>query len=453
MTMVTSINPYPNNNRLKIIDYSSDPRASQSVTKAFLVSQVCGENQVTKVNNLPIVRKMKHKYTLQDIFKEHWAGFYDIYKHRITRPAIVDNIEAFISCRDFGNGYTFYACPNCDNFHMIGFTCKSRFCPSCGKKYSDARAIAISETCINVPHRHMVFTIPEELRVYFRKDRLLIDDLFLAVDQTFKYMATKRWSKKHEYRFGFVSTLHTFGRALNFVPHLHIIIAEGVYDKNNKFKKVDFFSYEQLRKSFQKSLLDLIEKRLGKDEFKKMKNKLYKDNEKGFYVYAPQIQSSSFSDNNKGLIEYVVRYAGHPAMSESRILNVDNKKMLISYYYDPHEDDGVEVESDKLGRQYVTESIYDFMAKLIVHIPDEGKHNIRYYGFYSNRTKVRPFIEKKPLFSKSAIDAMKKLLQWRFRLIKSYGYDILLCECGHIMEIDYDLCYIPNKLERTLEYG
>lgn len=452
MNIVTSFNPYPNS-RLKIIDYSSDPRVSKSVAKAFLVSQVCGKNQVTKVNNAPIVRKMKNKYTLKDIFKEHWDDFYEKYKNRITRPAIINNIRAFISCKDFDNGYTFYSCPNCDNFHIVGFTCKSRFCPSCGKKYSDARAAAIAETCINVPHRHMVFTIPEQLRVYFRKNRLLIDDLFLSVDQTFKYIASTKWSKKHEYRFGFISTLHTFGRALNFVPHLHIIIAEGVYDKNSKFKKVDFFSYELLRKSFQKSLLSLIEKRLGKDEFKNMKNLLYKDNKQGFYVHAPKIQSNSFSDNSKGLIEYVVRYAGHPAMSESRILNVDNEKKLITYYYDPHEDDGVEVESDKRGRQYVTESIDDFIAKLIVHIPDKGKHNIRYYGFYSNKTKIKPLNEKKPLFSKAAIDAMKKLLQWRFRLIMSYGYDILLCECGHVMEIDYDLCYIPNKHERILEYG
>lgn len=27
-------------------------------------------------------------------------------------------------------------------------------------------------------------------------------------------------AKNKGYRFGFVSTLHTFGRALNFIPHL-----------------------------------------------------------------------------------------------------------------------------------------------------------------------------------------------------------------------------------------
>jgi hypothetical protein len=226
-----------------------------------------------------------------------------------------------------------------------------------------------------------------------------------------------------------------------------------MFDKNNKFKSVNYFDYELLRKSFQFSLLDLVEKRLGKDNFRKLKNKIYKDHDNGLYVYAPQIQSNSFNDKSKGLIEYVVRYAGHPAMSESRIINVDDKNMTITYYYDPHEDDDIEVESDKMGRQYVTEHIYDFIAKLIVHIPNEGKHNIRYYGFYSNKTKIDPKIVKRSLFSKSTLDEMTKMLKWRYRLIKSYGYDILMCECGHIMELDYDLSYIPNKEKGITDYG
>lgn len=92
----------------------------------------------------------------------------------------------------------------------------------------------------------MVFTVPYELRTSFRVHRDLIDCLFNAVDDTFKYIANKM-AKNKGYQFGFVSTLHTFGRALNFIPHLHVLIAEGVYDKNNNFKKVNYFNYELLR--------------------------------------------------------------------------------------------------------------------------------------------------------------------------------------------------------------
>ena len=67
------------------------------------------------------------------------------------------------------------------------------------------------------------------------------------------------------------------------------------------------------------------------------------------------------------MTEYIARYVSHPAIAESRITNVDYINDTITYYYDPHED-----EKDKAGRQYLTESVYIFIGKLIKHIPDKG---------------------------------------------------------------------------------
>ena len=43
---------------------------------------------------------------------------------------------------------------------------------------------------------------------------------------------------------------------------------------------------------------------------------------KAYYVHAPQIQCKS-SKQIKHIVNYVCRYAGHPAMSESRIIKYD----------------------------------------------------------------------------------------------------------------------------------
>ncbi len=150
--------------------------------------------------------------------------------------------------------------PICNNFHIQPFTCKSRFCPSCGKKYNDARVKEICKKCINVSHRHITFTISYKLRKYFLLDRSLIDCLFEAVEDTFNYMAHKAAPKK-EYKFGYISTLHTFGRDLKFNPHIHVLIAECLIDNNNNIKKCEHFNYKQMRKSFQKALLDRMAKK------------------------------------------------------------------------------------------------------------------------------------------------------------------------------------------------
>lgn len=61
---------------------------------------------------------------------------------------------------------------------------------------------------------------------------------------------------------------------------------------------------------------------------------------------------------------------------------------MIYYYYDPHEDDAIVNESDKTGRRYVRESVYNFIAKLIIHIPEEKVHTTRYYEFYANHSSL-----------------------------------------------------------------
>ncbi len=114
---------------------------------------------------------------------------------------------------------------------------------------------------------------------------------------------------------------------------------------------------------------------------------LEKKHTEGYYAYGPKLDSKCDTRiSTKKLTEYVARYASHPAIAESRITGFDKLNHTVSYYYDPHEDDLLdENDPNRLGRQYITESVFKFMKKLCRHIPNKGFHNVRYYGFYSNR--------------------------------------------------------------------
>lgn len=61
-----------------------------------------------------------------------------------------------------------------ENPKKVAFCCKSRFCTSSGKVYVDQRAENMSKKLIRGKHRHMFFTIPQELRKYFQKNRKLL---------------------------------------------------------------------------------------------------------------------------------------------------------------------------------------------------------------------------------------------------------------------------------------
>ncbi len=408
------------------------------------------ENEYNKLNNLPYALKENGHISIQEIFRDNWDDFkaYCASHNKPIRKSIIINVEAMMNCRNFNKGYLFYECPKCHDIYVRGLSCHSRFCVSCGKKYRDARAIEIAKTCINVPHRHITWTIDARLRDYFRIYKGLYNELFESVNDVLTYLiqSKSKAARKRNERLGFISTLHTFGRDMKHNPHIHTLIAECTIDNTGKKKPYSYFNYVSLRKSFMNQLLKrmyhFLKQNASKDEasqFYELKNSIYNDKENGFYVHAPQKDCKN-PHQIKRIVNYISRYAGHPAMSESRILKYDKVNKMVYYYYDPHEDDAVIDVNDKVGRQFVSESVFDFIAKLIIHIPEQRVHTTRYYGFYANHSSLN--IKDQPkLYKTYEINKMKSNLDWRQRLLSSYKYDPLLCHCGATMEIVPDLCF------------
>ena len=419
-------------------------KAAKAGTKVY-------DNTLHKLNNCSHARKIENQYSIKDIFSRYWGDFCQLHANQPIRPAIMINVERMMACRDLSHGYVFYECPNCDNFHISGLSCHSRFCPSCGKIYRDRRASQIAKKCLNVPHRQFVFSIASELRFYFRKYRKLYDELFLAVDDVFQYLiqGKSKIAKSNDRELGYMMFLHTFGRDLKHNPHIHVLIAERVIDNDLKIKRFEYFNFESLRLVFMNQLLKrmytflkVVASHKELIAFSILRNQLFKTYKKGFYVHGPKLKSNSRVDV-KNITQYIARYAGHPAIAESRITNVDYDLHTITYFYDPHEDDTNELVDQKLGRQFVTESVFTFIQKLIVHIPDIGFHTVRYYGFYANKSKKSLPLSLK-LYSFSDLKKLSHHHFWRVSLFLTYKYDPLLCECGSIMKANFDLSYFPN---------
>ena len=61
-----------------------------------------------------------------------------------------------------------------------------------GKKYTDEWADELVHSLYGVSHRHMVFTIPEELRVVLGADHGLFKAMMDAVSQTLRQLVKPR---------------------------------------------------------------------------------------------------------------------------------------------------------------------------------------------------------------------------------------------------------------------
>ena len=318
---------------------------------------------------------------IASIFEDHWQEVYLSNKSLIDyyRPNADKEVKKIIDCYNKDLGCSVYECPSCHDITFIGHTCKSRFCSSCGYKYKLERVENILQKAYKCKHRQIVFTIPEELRKYFFfpfEERMNI--LFEAVRQTIysilntSYKKTKKGIKKYlsktKYSPGFFAFLHTFGRDLKWNPHIHLLIAEIKLSKN-KCDKWEYFDYDALSMRFQKILLDLLSKELGKS-FNEVKRKMFLKYTKGFYVYAEKKKFKSL----KSGIEYVTRYCGRVPISENRIINYDGTNVTFSY--NEHKDESY---------HEVTMKATDFIMLLLRHLLPHQYKIIRYYGFYNKK--------------------------------------------------------------------
>ena len=385
---------------------------------------LCTENDKEFINYEDKVKNRKTIFTIKRIFKDWWNKFLENYPNLNIRDVVFNNVERMLKCQTWDLGYAIFKCPDCGNEKIVPHTCKSRMCSSCGNKYNVQRATSIFSKLFKYKHRHVVFTIPEDLRIYFRKDRKRLNYLFKVASITVNYWIKEKYKKKDIIP-AYISILHTFGRSLIFNPHIHMILMDGgISNKCKEFVKIDFFSYPSFRKRFMKVLLDMLEEDIGKSEFRKVKNDLYFRYKEGFYVYAPPSKFKSYVD----LIKYVCRYVARPVMAESRIIDYDGE--YVTFWYQRHEDDLIIIEKIHA---------YEFISRIIVHIPDYNFKQIRFYGAYHNSTILKIDVVK--LLPKEKADYKRILNNWRSLILLSFKSDPLICPvCKNIM-IYYNSVY------------
>ena len=350
---------------------------------------------------------------LQEIFTDHYEEMLYILH---PRQAVITNVDKMINCVDPSFGGAMYSCSKCGMLKYVPFRCKSRFCPTCGVKYCQERSNAMSFKLIQCTHRHCVFTIDEELRHFFLEDRSLLDCLFNAVRSVVLRMFHEM-NKSKNFVPGFICVLHTFGRPLEWNPHIHCLITEGGLSDDGFWRVVKHFSYTLLRKSFQTALLNEMEKKIG-PSFKKTKAAIYKKDKNGFYVYArPNLCDT------KTVVKYISRYLGRPVIALSRIDSYDGEN--VTFHYNRHQ-----------NNVFVKKTIpaLDFISLLIQHIPEPHYKMTRYYYLYARHRQKDKSLTL--AIHKSKRKTICSFTMWRNNILISFGYDPLCCpNCKHTMSL------------------
>ena len=140
----------------------------------------------------------KVRFKIQVIFSKWWPIFLKTFNHLNIRQVVLDNVDRMINCKTGNLGFHIFKCPECNNILNVACTCKSRICSSCGNKYNEQRSSSIFSKIFKWKHRHVVFTIPKELRRLFREDRTRLNYLFEASSLTIKWWFKEKYKKQKQ---------------------------------------------------------------------------------------------------------------------------------------------------------------------------------------------------------------------------------------------------------------
>jgi len=342
--------------------------------------------------------------SVKQILASSWESY--VLTHEVA-PYQIKEVERSLGCYGYNNGCFVFYCKYCDEYIFQSYGCNSRLCSCCGKRYADQWSASLSKAMFPVPHRHIVFSIPPEIRDFLRNKAYWKDYMDCSItcfNNYLPWMLKKMLRKTYDLDIGLICVLHPFGKDMKFHPHLHLLITEGGFDKNGKFLKVNYFPAGAFRRCWQYVVLDKFQK-LGLPH--DIASALYKKYTNGFYVW---VHKRGRIKHPKLVARYVGRYIRHPAIANRRLTYFDESTVM--FYYD---DEGEIVDVVMTTEQFIT--------ALIQHIPEPHFKMIRYYGAYSRRRKGH--------FGAKTQSSIQQLSLYRFGLIKP-----ILCPKCH-REIEF----------------
>ena len=309
---------------------------------------------------------------LKEIFRTHWESFKGTFS-RYREDRYDEVVQKMLGCGDAKNGYATYVCGECGGERRrVPFSCKSCFCLSCAKVYTDQWAARIEAILFpGVAYRHTVLTVPDELRKYFyREARLLSELMRVGIECLVDTLSTVL---RRPVCGGYIVVIQTNGRSGSYNPHLHIIMTSGGIVANGRgghfWVTLKYLPYEILHKKWQYHLFRMLKERVPTQEMQAKINELYRKYPDGLVA---NIQKGEVPKRIRELAKYLAKYVVSPPISVRRMVSYDGKG--VKYWYQDH----------KSGRRKMEEvDVFRFIGRMVQHILPKGMQRVRYYGLHA----------------------------------------------------------------------
>ncbi len=272
-------------------------------------------------------------------------------------------LEAVLRCRTEAAGTVKVHCHDCQQEETFALSCGHRFCPQCQNEAVEQWLIRQRAKLLPVDDYLVTFTLPAQLRALaFAHQREVYDLLIKTAWQSLAQFGLN--DPQLHGQLGATAVLHTHSRALDYHPHVHVVVPGGALETTHRLwrrKRGKFlFPEKALAKVFRAKWLAAMRA-------------------KGWQVTATLPKDwvadvKPVGNGDKALL-YLGRYLYRGVMAEHNILSCQNGEVSFRYT----DNQGVTQVRTLVGAQ--------FLWLLLHHVLPKGFRRTRDYGLLHSNAK------------------------------------------------------------------
>lgn len=305
---------------------------------------------------------------IQQTFRRHAPHY--LAQFGQTMPANHQRvIDAIVDCRSAACGKVLYQCESCGEPHVAARCCGNRHCPGCQQGKAEKWLARQVERALPTHYFMLTFTVPDKLRNFLREhQREGYGALFDASAGAIKALAA---DDKHlgADMPGFFGVLHTWGRQLQYHPHIHYVVPGGGFSSADgrwhAAGKGFFLPVRALSIVFRAKFRDAMDKAGLLDQI-----------DPAIWQVAWNVNCQAVG-NAKASLKYLSRYVFKVGISEGRIIRADDTEVVFRYR--------------KVGsarERTMSLSPLEFMRRFLMHVLPTGFMKVRHFGFLSPSFKM-----------------------------------------------------------------
>jgi len=343
-------------------------------------------------------------------------------------------MAAIESCRTAALGGHVERCDGCGHQRIAYNSCRNRNCPKC---QGLARAQWLEDRqaeLLDTPYFHVVFTVPEEIAtIAFQNKVVVYDILFRAAAETLRTIAADPAHLGAE--IGFLAVLHTWGQNLLHHPHLHCLVpGGGIAADGSRWiacRPGFFLPVRVLSRLFRGLFLHYLEKTFAAGKLNFLSAQRHLGEPAAFRRHLAATRGTQWVVYAKRpfagprqVLEYVGRYTHRIAISNHRLLSIDEGKVRFRWkdYRHGNQQKSMTLDAD------------EFIRRFLIHVLPSGFQRIRYFGFLGSCHRARKLALCRELLgmAQAEQDKLASLEDYRDRYEALTGISLRVCPHCHL---------------------